>query len=100
MVQILQGGVTPGKGGQVVGGVPIFNTVEEAVEKTGANASVVFVPARFAADSILEAIDANLDIVVCVTEHIPVLDMVKVSSCFRRQENSSYRSKLPWYYDN
>ena len=70
------GGVTPGKGGQVVGGVPIFNTVEEAVEKTGANASVVFVPARFAADSILEAIDANLDIVVCVTEHIPVLDMV------------------------
>ena len=72
------GGVTPGKGGQVVGGVPIFNTVEEAVEKTGANASVVFVPARFAADSILEAIDANLDIVVCVTEHIPVLDMVKV----------------------
>ena len=72
------GGVTPGKGGQVVGGVPIFNTVEEAVAKTGANASVVFVPARFAADSILEAIDANLDIVVCVTEHIPVLDMVKV----------------------
>ena len=72
------GGVTPGKGGQVVGGVPIFNTVEEAVEKTGANASVVFVPARFAADSILEAIYANLDIVVCVTEHIPVLDMVKV----------------------
>lgn len=72
------GGVTPGKGGQTVNGVPIFNTVEEAVAKTGANASVVFVPARFAADSILEAIDANLDIVVCVTEHVPVLDMVKV----------------------
>lgn len=72
------GGVTPGKGGQEVNGVPIFNSVEEAVAKTGANASVIFVPARFAADSILEAIEAELDVVVCVTEHIPVLDMVKV----------------------
>ncbi len=72
------GGVTPGKGGQVVNDVPIFNTVEDAVKATGANASVIFVPAKFAADSILEAIDAELDIVVCVTEHIPVLDMVMV----------------------
>lgn len=72
------GGVTPGKGGQEVNGVPIFNTVEEAVIATGANASVVFVPARFAADSILEAINADLDIVVCVTEHVPVMDMIKV----------------------
>ena len=72
------GGVTPGKAGQEVEGVPVFNTVADAVKATGANASVVYVPARFAADSILEAVDADLDLVVCITEHIPVLDMVKV----------------------
>ena len=71
-------GVTPGKAGQVVEGVPVFNTVRDAVEATGANASVIYVPARFAADSILEAVDAELDVVVCITEHIPVEDMVKV----------------------
>ncbi len=73
------GGVTPGKGGQFVeGDIPVFNTVAEAVEKTGANASVIFVPAKFAADSILEAVNQELDLVVCITEHIPVQDMVKV----------------------
>ena len=72
------GGVTPGKAGQTVEGVPVFNTVEDAVKATGATASVIYVPAAFAADSILEAIDAELDLVVCITEHIPVLDMVKV----------------------
>ncbi|MFS0782316.1 succinate--CoA ligase subunit alpha [Bacillus sp. 1P06AnD] len=72
------GGVTPGKGGQEVEGVPVFNTVSEAVEKTGANASVIYVAAPFAADAILEAVDAELDLVICITEHIPVLDMVKV----------------------
>ena len=71
-------GVTPGKAGQVVEGVPVFNTVRDAVEATGANTSVIYVPARFAADSILEAVDAELDVVVCITEHIPVEDMVKV----------------------
>ncbi len=71
-------GVTPGKAGQVVEGVPVFNTVRDAVEATGANASVIYVPAHFAADSILEAVDAELDVVVCITEHIPVEDMVKV----------------------
>ncbi|CAD2076804.1 succinate--CoA ligase subunit alpha [Phocicoccus pinnipedialis] len=71
-------GVTPGKGGQEVEGVPVFNTVEEAKEKTGATVSVVYVPAPFAADSIMEAADAELDLVICITEHIPVLDMVKV----------------------
>lgn len=71
-------GVTPGKAGQTVNGVPVYNTVQDAVEATGANASVIFVPAKFAADSILEAVEAGLDVVVCVTEHIPVLDMVKV----------------------
>ena len=72
------GGVTPGKGGQVVEGVPVFNTVEEAKKETGATVSVVYVPAPFAADSIMEAADAGLELVICITEHIPVLDMVKV----------------------
>ena len=72
------GGVTPGKGGTEVEGVPVFNTVSEAVQTTGANASVIYVPAPFAADAILEAVDADVDLVICITEHIPVLDMVKV----------------------
>jgi succinyl-CoA synthetase alpha subunit len=72
------GGTTPGKGGQKVEGVPVFNTVKAAVEATGANASVIYVPAPFAADAIIEAVDAELDLVICITEHIPVLDMVKV----------------------
>ncbi len=71
-------GVTPGKGGTTVEGVPVFNTVMEAVKETGANASMIFVPAPFAQDSIIEAIDAGLDVVVCITEGIPTLDMVKV----------------------
>ena len=71
-------GVTPGKAGQMVEGVPVYNTVKEAVAKTGATASVIYVPARFAADSIMEAVDAGLDLAVCITEHIPVLDMIKV----------------------
>lgn len=72
------GGVTPGKGGTTIEGVPVFNTVEEAVKATGADASVIYVPAPFAADAIIEAADANIDLVICITEHIPVLDMVKV----------------------
>jgi succinyl-CoA synthetase alpha subunit len=72
------GGVTPGKGGTEVEGVPVFNTVSEAVKQTGANASVIYVPAPFAADAIIEAVDAELDIAICITEHIPVLDMAKV----------------------
>lgn len=71
-------GATPGKGGAEVEGVPVFDTVAEAVEKTGANASVIYVPPAFAADAIMEAVDAELDLVVCITEGIPVLDMVKV----------------------
>jgi succinyl-CoA synthetase alpha subunit len=72
------GGVTPGKAGSRVEGVPVFNTVTEAVKATGANASVIYVPPAFAADAICEAFDAGLDIVVCITEGIPILDMVKV----------------------
>lgn len=72
------GGVSPGKGGQDVDGIPVFNTVEEAVKATNANASVIFVPAFVAADSILEASEAGVELVVVITEGIPTLDMVKV----------------------
>ena len=72
------GGVTPGKGGTTIEGVPVFNTVREAVKETGANASVIYVPAPWAADAIMEAVDAELDMVICITEHIPIQDMVKV----------------------
>ena len=71
-------GVTPGKGGQSLDGIPVFNRVEDAVAKEGANASCIFVPAPFAADAIVEAVDAGVDLVVCITEGIPVLEMVKV----------------------
>ncbi len=71
-------GVTPGRGGEVAFGVPVFNTVREAVRETGANTSVIFVPAAFAADAILEAADAGVRLVVAITEGIPVLDMVRV----------------------
>ncbi len=72
------GGVTPGKGGTETDGFPVFDTVREAVEKTGATASVIYVPPPFAADSIMEAVEAELDLVIAITEGIPVLDMVKV----------------------
>jgi succinyl-CoA synthetase alpha subunit len=70
------GGVTPGKGGEKMDGLPIFNTVLEAVQETGANASVIYVPAPYAADAIMEAVDAEVELIVCITEGIPVLDMV------------------------
>ncbi|MCK0470739.1 succinate--CoA ligase subunit alpha [Halalkalibacter sp. APA_J-10(15)] len=72
------GGVTPGKGGTEVEGIPVFNTVEEAVKATGANATVIYVPPAFAADAIMEAADAELDLAICITEGIPVMDMVSV----------------------
>jgi succinyl-CoA synthetase alpha subunit len=71
------GGVTPGKGGTIHEGFPVFNTVEEAVKETGANVSVIFVPPPFAADGILEAVASDLPLVICITEGIPTLDMVK-----------------------
>ena len=83
------GGVTPGKGGTTHIDLPVFDTVAEAVEKTGADASVIYVPPPFAADSILEAIEAGVPLIVCITEGIPVLDMVKVKRAL-----SGSRSRL------
>jgi len=79
-------GITPGKGGSEIMGIPIFNTVEAAVEKTGANASMIFVPAPFAADAILEAADAGIPLVICITEGIPVLDMVMVHNYLKGRQ--------------
>lgn len=76
-------GVTPGKAGQKVEGVPVFNTVADAVAETGANASVIFVPPPFASDAILEAVDAEIPLVVCITEGVPALDMVDVMRVVR-----------------
>jgi succinyl-CoA synthetase alpha subunit len=77
------GGVTPGKGGTKHLGVPVFNTVADAVRETGANASVIFVPPPFAADAILEGIDAKLPLVICITEGVPTLDMVRVAAALK-----------------
>ena len=83
---VVAAGVTPGKGGQNVEGVPVFNTVKDAVEKEGANVSCIFVPPPFAADAMLEASSAGVKVVVCITEGIPTLDMVKVASFLRDKE--------------
>lgn len=80
------GGVTPGKGGTTHLDLPVFNTVHEAKEKAGANASVIYVPPRFAADAILEAIDAEIELAICITEGIPVLDMVKVKRALSKSK--------------
>jgi succinyl-CoA synthetase alpha subunit len=76
-------GVTPGKGGEDVDGIPVFDTVTQAVQETGADASLVFVPARFAGDAVLEAADAGVSLVVCITEGVPVLDMARVENYLR-----------------
>jgi len=85
----LVGGVTPKKGGQEHLGRPVFNTVKEAKDKTGANASMIYVPAKFAAAAIIEALDASIELIVCITEGIPILDMLKV-----KQKLSKSKSRL------
>lgn len=80
------GGVTPGKGGETVEGLPVFDTVIEAVEKTGADATMIFVPAAFTADAILEALDAEIKVIAAITEGVPVLDMVRVYELVRRSD--------------
>src|SRR5579884_943164 len=82
------GGVTPGKGGTVHEGIPVFNTVSEAREKTGANASVIFVPPAFAADAIMEAAEAGIELVVCITEGIPTFDMIRASAFLKTKPNT------------
>ena len=79
----LVGGVTPGRGGQTHLGLPVFNTVEEAVKRTGATVSMIYVPPFFAADAILEAVDAGIGLIICITEGIPVLQMLKVKAAMR-----------------
>src|SRR5690242_9438677 len=76
-------GVTPGKGGQDVEGIPVYDTVADAVEQQGANTSLIFVPARFAADAVFEAVDAGIETVICITEHVPVHQMLHVYTYFR-----------------
>ncbi len=83
------GGVTPGKGGQEHLGLPVFNTVDEAVEETGADASMIFVPPPFAADAILEAAEAGVRVIVCITEGIPVLDMLRVKAALNSYDDVS-----------
>ena len=82
----LVGGVTPGRGGETHLDRPVFNTVHEAVAATGAEASMIYVPAPFAADAILEAADAGIKVIVCITEHIPVIDMVRVKAQLKEMD--------------
>ena len=89
------GGISPGKGGSEVEGVPVFNTVEEAVQETGANASVIFVPAPFAADAILEASYAGIKLVVCITEHVPVQDMIHVTPVLKEKGTKLIGANCP-----
>jgi succinyl-CoA synthetase alpha subunit len=86
----LVGGVTPGKGGSEHLGLPVFDTVEQAVEETGADASVIYVPPPFAADAILEAADAGVRVIVCITEGIPVLDMLRVHNVLKRNYEDTW----------
>ena len=83
----LVGGVTPKKGGQKHLGLPVFETVSEAKEKTGAQASMIYVPPKFAAAAIIEAIEANIDLIVCITEGIPVIDMIKVKQYLQKSKS-------------
>ncbi|OGR89415.1 MAG: succinate--CoA ligase subunit alpha [Elusimicrobia bacterium RIFCSPLOWO2_01_FULL_60_11] len=90
------GGVTPGKGGTKLDQIPIFDTVSQAVEATGADASMIFVPAPFAADAVLEALSAGIRVIACITEGIPVLDMVRVKAALRSRNSGLPAHKKAW----
>ena len=89
------GGVTPGKGGSTHLGLPIFDTVQDAYEKTKANATAIYVPPPFAADAILEAIDTGIELIVCITEGIPVADMIRVKELLKALPLTDW-SELSW----
>ena len=89
------GGVSPGKGGQQVDGIPVFNTVEEAVKATGGNTSIIFVPAPLAADAILEASEAGIGLVVAISEGVPTLDMVRITSYLKKNGTKLIGSNCP-----
>lgn len=89
------GGISPGKGGSDVGGIPVFNTMEEAVTATGANTSVIFVPAPFAGDAILEASYAGVELVICITEGVPVQDMIKVTPVLKQNGTKLIGANCP-----
>ena len=83
----LVGGVTPNKGGQRHLGLPIFNTVEEAINTTGANATMIYVPAKFCASAIIEAIESEIELIVCITEGIPILDMIRIKKILKKSKS-------------
>lgn len=91
----LVGGVTPGKGGQTHLDRPVFNTVQDAVDDTGANATMIYVPAAFASDAILEAADAGIEVIVCITEGIPILDMLKVKAVLKNTSSKLVGPNCP-----
>ena len=91
-------GVTPGKRGEEYENVPVFNTVEEAVEETGANASIIFVPPPLAADAIFEALDSEIRTVCCITEGVPVHDMMRVANYLRVKEATGFVQKVEVEY--
>src|SRR5690554_8093657 len=94
------GGVTPGKGGQKHLDRPVFNTVQEAVDKTGADVSIIFVPPAFAADAIMEAADAGIKVIICITEGIPVNDMVKAKEYRSEERRVGKECRSGWWsYD-
>src|SRR5260370_7976957 len=88
-------GVTPGKGGQDVEGIPVFNTMADAVDKAGANTTLVFVPARAAVDSIFECVDAGIGTIICITEHVPVHDILPPYTYFRPKRRTTLAPNSP-----
>ena len=93
------GGVTPGKGGQTHLGLPVFNTVKEAIDKTGANASTIYVPPPYAGDAIIEAADTNIPLIVAITDGIPIHDMMKVKKHLEGKKNKVSWTKLSRNYN-